>query len=281
MRTRTLLTGLAAVSLTAVVACGSTSSHADHSTSSMPGMDMSHSGDSAGMSMPAGTGLATTSHGYTLALKTSPMAGIAMPATFTISKDGRAVTAFDPEQTKLMHLYLIRSDLTGFQHLHPTMSSDGTWSVTPTELESGSYRLYVQFLAHAHTAMGALVLSQAFTIDGAATSTPTPTTVDGYRVRLDGTAKAGAESPLRITISKDGRPVTNLQPYLDTFAHVTAIRAGDLAFAHLHPSGRGSGLGGPTLTVHADLPEPGRYRVFVQFQTAGTVRTAELTISAD
>jgi hypothetical protein len=43
-----------------------------------------------------------------------------------LGADGRPVTAFEPEQTKLMHFYLIRSDLTGFQHIHPSMSPGGT-----------------------------------------------------------------------------------------------------------------------------------------------------------
>jgi hypothetical protein len=62
---------------------------------------------------------------------------------------------------------------------------------------------------------------------------------------------------------------------------VTAVHAGDLAFAHLHPEGTVSGdHGGPTLTVHARLPEPGNYRMFIQFQTDGTLHTAALTVPA-
>jgi hypothetical protein len=62
---------------------------------------------------------------------------------------------------------------------------------------------------------------------------------------------------------------------------VTAVHAGDLAFAHLRPEGTVSGdHGGPTLTVHARLPEPGNYRMFIQFQTDGTLHTAALTVPA-
>jgi hypothetical protein len=187
-----------------------------------------------------------------------------------------------------MHLYLIRSDLTGFQHLHPTMAADGTWSATPTTVVAGSYRAYVQFVPHADAAAGALVLSRPFTVAG----TPAPTSpmpmpsdhgrVDGYTVTVAGAAKTGTATPLKITITKNGVPVTDLQAYLDTYAHVTAIHAGDLAFAHLHPNGTVSGPhGGPTLSVNADLPASGMYRTFVQFQTDGVLHTAALTISAN
>jgi len=238
------------------------------------------------MSMPTGNGLSATVNGYTLTVKQTPMTGMSMPITLAVSKNGEPVTAFDPEQTKLMHLYLIRSDLSGFQHLHPTMSSDGTWRATPSTLIAGSYRAYVQFVPHADAKAGALVLSRTFTVPGAASSAPIPApsnraAVDGYTVTVAGTAKAGTETPLTITINKNGVAVTDLQPYLDTYAHVTAIRAGDLAFAHLHPTGTAAtGSGGPTLTVHADLPEPGEYRTFIQFQTAGVLHTAALTITA-
>ena len=186
-----------------------------------------------------------------------------------------------------MHFYLIRSDLTGFQHLHPTMSPDGTWSATPATLTAGRYRMYVQFAPHADAANGALVLSRPITVGGSgATSAPLPapantTIVDGYTLTLTGTPTAGADSELRITISKSGSPVTDLQPYLATCAHVTAIYHGDLAFAHLHPQGTTTGdHGGPTLTVDADLPASGAYRIFVQFQTGGTLHTAALTVMA-
>jgi hypothetical protein len=301
MRTSFLLAGLAGSSLVLLSACASSkpsTSTSSHDMNSMPSMTMStspgapHSSATsgmAGMPMSSGTGLASTANGYTLtAPHITPMAGMDMPVTFTISKDGKPVTKFDPEQTKLLHFYLIRSDLSGFQHLHPAMAADGTWTVTPAAVGAGSYRFYVQFLPHANASDGALVLSRPFSVAGADATTsaavPAPsagTTVDGYTINVAGTPKAGAETPLRLTFTRAGQPVTDLQPYLDTYAHVTALRSGDLAFAHLHPSGMVNGdHGGPTLTVNADLPEAGMYRLFIQFQTGGTLHTAAITLSA-
>lgn len=300
MRTRLMLAGLAATSIAVLSACSSrpTSSGASDAATSTPdmsspmssGMTMStkpSSSDMSGMPMSAGNGLAATVNGYILTLTSQPMTGMAMPVTFTISKNGKTITAFDPEQTKLMHFYLIRSDLSGFQHLHPTMNATGTWSVTPTELTAGSYRIYTQFLPRADAAGGALLTSRPVTITGPAppsATLPAPSTtasVDGYTLTLTGTPKAGVETPLQIAISKNRQPVTDLQPYLDTYAHVTAIRQGDLAFAHLHPNDTVNGdHGGPTLTVNADLPEAGTYRMFAQFQTAGSLHTAAITLTA-
>lgn len=83
-----------------------------------------------------------------------------------------------------------------------------------------------------------------------------------------------------VTISKGGTPVTDLQPYLATYAHLTAFHDGDMAFAHLHPQGEATGgNGGPTLTFQAMLPKAGDRRLFIQFQTGGTLHTAAITIT--
>ncbi|WBP85067.1 hypothetical protein [Kitasatospora cathayae] len=85
--------------------------------------------------------------------------------------------------------------------------------------------------------------------------------------------------PLTVTFAKDRQPVTDLQPYLDTYAHISAFHEGDQAFAHLHPETPVSGdHGGPNLSFHAQLAKPGNWRVFLQFQTAGRLHTAELTL---
>ena len=52
---------------------------------------------------------------------------------------------FDVEHTKRMHLIVVRRDMTGFQHLHPTQAPDGTWSVPLTLRDAGSYRVFADF----------------------------------------------------------------------------------------------------------------------------------------
>jgi hypothetical protein len=90
---------------------------------------------------------------------------------------------------------------------------------------------------------------------------------------------AGMAHPLTARITKDGKPVTDLQPYLETYAHLTAFHEGDAAFAHLHPTTEVKGdQGGPELSFHAALPTAGNWRLFVQFQTGGRLHTAALTL---
>jgi hypothetical protein len=241
--------------------------------SAMPGMDHAAA---------RGDGTAATAAGYTLNLARQTATSL----EFRISASGRPVTAFAPDQTKLMHVYLVRSDLTGFQHVHPRMAADGTWTAPLAALTPGDYRVYAAFIPAAGTAMGtSVVLGAPLAVAGtpvprALPPAATSTTVDGYRVTVSGRVTAGTESSLRATFSKDGTPVTDLRPYLDTYAHLTAIHAGDLAFAHLHPGGAvAGGHGGPTLDFTAMLPAAGDWRLFLQFQTAGRLHTAALTLT--
>lgn len=245
-------------------------------------------GSMTAMAMPgmADGALASSDDGFTLHLRTAALpAGRPSILRFEIIAAGKPVTRFEPDMTKLMHLYLIRSDLNSFQHLHPVMAPDGTWSVELAAHTPGSYRVFTAFTAADMTGRPSpMVLSAPVTIPGTATTAvlppPSATAItDGYTLTLAGTAMAGMEHTLTITISQNGKPVTSLQPYLDSYAHLTAFREGNLAFAHLHPQGTVAGdHGGPTLTFRTMFVQPGSYRLFLQFQTNGTLHTAAFTL---
>jgi hypothetical protein len=77
--------------------------------------------------------------------------------------------------------------------------------------------------------------------------------------------------------------VTDLQPYLGAYGHLVALRDGDLAYLHVHPDGApgdGRTAAGPQVTFYAEVPSSGSYRLYLDFQHAGTVRTAEFTAVA-
>jgi hypothetical protein len=107
--------------------------------------------------------------------------------------------------------------------------------------------------------------------------------VDGYEVKLNGTLVPGRSSKLTLSVSKDGRPVTDLQPYLEAYGHLVALRSGDLAYLHVHPDGEpgdGKTKPGPDITFYAEVPSSGAYRLYLDFQHEGKVRTAEFTALA-
>jgi len=254
----------------------------------MPSMSAPATPPMSGMPpMSTGDGLAAEYNGYKLTSGTAMLpAGKMTEYRFTITgPNGKPVTDFAIEQTMRLHFYAIRSDLTGFQHVHPTLASDGTWTATLGALRPGDWRLFASFVPNVGPAKGQdIVLSRTVTVPGRASATALPapspsTTVEGYVVTVKGHPTAGTASPLTVTITRDGKPVTNLQPYLDTYAHLTAFHAGDLAFAHLHPETTVHGdHGGPTLPFHAELPRSGNWRLFLQFRTGGILHTAAITM---
>jgi hypothetical protein len=108
----------------------------------------------------------------------------------------------------------------------------------------------------------------------------TSTSVDGFDVRVTGDPEAGAEADLTFTVSRDGEPVDDLQPYLGAYGHLVTLRAGDLAYLHTHPGedAEPGVAGGPDVEFMTTFPSPGTYRLFLDLQVDGEVRTAELTV---
>ena len=97
-------------------------------------------------------------------------------------------------------------------------------------------------------------------------------TVDGYTVDLVGDLDDGA---VAVRVSLDGRPVTDLEPYLGAYGHLVALREGDLAYLHVHPE---DGDAGPEVPFMVEVPSAGGYRLFFDFKHDGVVRTAELAV---
>jgi hypothetical protein len=245
----------------------------------------SHSGSVAETAdLPAG--LASSRGGYTLT-PTDPMLATGTTGTFSFritGPDGAPVTAFDVEHDKRMHLIVVRRDTSGFQHVHPQMAADGTWSVPLDVPAAGSYRAFADF---APTGAEPTTLGVDLSAPGVYEPLTHPESrtavVDGYTVDLSGDLVPGQASPITLSVSREGAPVTDLQPYLGTYGHLVALREGDLAYLHVHPGGSpGDGVtaAGPQISFVAEVPSAGTYRLFLNFQHDGVVRTAEFTVRA-
>ncbi len=222
-------------------------------------------------------GLAVSAAGYTLEVGPKAFeAGREEAFGFRIlDRAGRVVRHFDEQHGERMHLIVVRRDLTRYQHLHPSLGTDGTWSVPLVLPEPGVYRAFADFSVGGRS----LTLGADLTVPGnlGFAPLPDPTSVvhvDGYQITLDsGLPPAGAENPLTFHITQQGQDIEEPEPYLGALGHLVALREGDLAFLHVHPTGGG----GPQVTFHAVFPSIGRYRLFLQFAHAGRVRTAAFT----
>ena len=148
-----------------------------------------------------------------------------------MDRDGEPVRDFDVSHERRMHAIVARRDLTGFQHLHPTMADDGTWSIPVRIDEAGSYRLFADF-SHAGQVT---TLAADLRVDGTADLRPLPPPREqaasdaGYAVSVErDAARPGEEAQLRFTITSDGAPIRT-EPYLGAGGHLVALREGDLA----------------------------------------------------
>lgn len=226
-------------------------------------------------------GLSLTQDGATVAPAASvTTAGVQKPLRFRVlGEDGAALrSGYEVEAQRLMHVIVVRRDLTGYQHVHPAMAADGTWSVPLTVAEPGAYRVFADFQRDCRkVVLAADLLAPG---DFRPQQLPPPAaiaTVDGYRIRLEHPAlRAGEDAPLRFTVSRGGRPVPHIQPYLGARGHLVAIRQGDLAYLHVHPEAREDAAA--AIPFSADFAAAGSYRMFLQFRIGGIVHTAAFTV---
>jgi hypothetical protein len=233
-------------------------------------------------------GLMSSQNGYTLQLgeRSLPTGPRTLLDFKVLGPDGDPVTDYQVAHDKELHLIVVRRDLTGFQHVHPDRAADGTWSVPLDLSTAGEYRVFADF---APAGQDGITLGADLAVAGPFAPQALPLAsrtaeVDGYTVTLDGELVAGKSSELTLSVSRDGVPVTDLQPYLAAFGHLVALRDGDLAYLHVHPAGApGDGVTapGPGITFYASIPSAGDYGLFLDFQHNGVVHTAAFTAHAD
>lgn len=231
---------------------------------------------------PGVLGLATTQDGYRLRLDdTRVEAGRTRISFRVLGPDGTAVTDYERRHARDLHLVVVRRDTTGFQHVHPRLAPDGTWSVR-VDLRPGAWRVLADTVPAGAdpVVLGAdLLVAGRFSPAGLGVDRRTAR-VDGYDVRLGGAAVAGRPTVLTTTVRRAGRPVTDLQPYLGAGGHLVVLRHGDLGYLHVHPQDEPA-TSGATVSFETTFPGPGRYRLFLDFRHQGVVRTAPFTVTVD
>src|SRR5262245_33716081 len=55
---------------------------------------------------------------------------------------GKQVSQFSPTHTKLFHLFVISQDMSYFDHIHPLMEPDGSFTIETSLPAAGNYKLY-------------------------------------------------------------------------------------------------------------------------------------------
>ena len=203
------------------------------------------------------------------------------PFAFTVVGPDGPLTSYDVSHERDLHLIVVRRDLTGFQHLHPSLDeSTGEWT-TEVALEPGSWRAYADFVPAGGEQV---VLAADVLVEGDAEAQPLGedllgVSVDGYDVTLRLDDFEGEETRAIVTVMRDGAEVTDLGQYLGELGHLVVLRDGDLSYIHGHPVGT-TGTG-PVIPFDVTFPSSGRYRLFVEFEHGGAVHTAAFTATVE
>ncbi len=214
-----------------------------------------------------------------------PMAGqpveMELRIRYAYSLDLREVTDFDVQHERLMHLFVVSSDLQQFAHEHPVLAGPGVFRLRYAFPAPGEYRLFVDV---APKDAGAQVLSVAVTVGGQAIqrrSPPEPTLRASISLPEEG-LRAGKTTIIESQIHDTrGNPVGDLEPWLGAMGHLLLIHADAQTFVHAHPDDRDRGIGQDgRIPFLVRLPKPGSYKGWLQVQRKGKVETIELELEA-
>lgn len=236
-----------------------------------------HGGEAA--TVGGGMGLSDSAAGLRLQVEPATLA-LGATTRFTVSIVDRNGEPIEPLRAgngePPLHLLLLRRDLSGYQHLHPTPRGEA-YVVDLSLPLAGIWRAYADFEVDGQK----VVLGRDLFVPGDFTPQRLPAVEDSaragsYDVELGRqNLRAGAETTLRFRIGRSGAPVAALQPYLGAAGHLVAIRENDLAYLHVHPL-ESSAAG--RIDFGADFAEPGRYALFLQFKHQNRVQTARFTV---
>lgn len=208
-----------------------------------------------------------------------------------VDDEGNTLKDFAITHTKPMHVIVVRKDLANFQHVHPEYDQT-TGAFTLKDLTfpiDGQYRIFADFAPQGGMKDPAgkplvVTISEDVPVGSNYTMQPLGSeektkTFDGYQVSLatQGALTSGAESMLMFSISKNGKPVTDLQEYLGALGHSVIMREGTLDFIHAHPVEIQNQNG--TVSFIVSFPEAGKYKVFSQFQRTGKVFTTDFVLN--
>ena len=196
-----------------------------------------------------------------------------------LDEAGSVVTDFEEIHDQLAHLILVRRDLTRFQHLHPRVDDGGTWSAEFSLPDPGVYRAFVDVLVGGQpTTLGVDLLASGPADYEAFPGTTRTAGIDRYELEMTpDVIPANEDVELAFAVRRDGDAVP-LDPYLGALGHLVALRAGDLAYLHVHPEA--TDPEGGTVRFAARFPTPGRYRLYLQTKPEGELVTVSFDVTS-
>ncbi|RYX85086.1 YHS domain-containing protein [bacterium] len=232
---------------------------------------------------------------FAISLDTSAKVAANKPAllTFAVREQGQSqlVKQFQLVHEKLMHLIVVSDDLSYFSHEHPQIGADGRFRLKWTFPRAGRYLMFADFTPD--NGLNQVLRTQVTVSGGQPKALPKlvadktlSKTVDGYTISLKSSTPlmVGKSSLLTYSITRGGKTVTDMQPYLGAMGHMMAINANGRDVVHTHTVGAGGAVTnamatekGPRFTFDLMPTAPGMTKIWAQFQRGGKVITVPFT----
>ncbi|QBD77026.1 hypothetical protein EPA93_13830 [Ktedonosporobacter rubrisoli] len=254
-----------------------------------------------------------------VSMPAKPIAGQALTLDIQLT-DGSTGLPIDDlvlNHDALMHLVIINEDGSFFRHLHPARLAPGHFQISFIPDQPGQYSVYAEI---ERLNSGDQLIMHTLEVGGHfSPSTPAVRTGLGMHNVADLQIQISAShtpilsgEPITLTfhITRNGRPVTDIQPWLGMAGHLLMRSNDGMLFAHVHAVGAMPGAPGPVSSSPADwlngtgagdttwpqntqyfgpdvqfvytFPEPGTYQGWMQFQHAHQIITVpfQLQVSA-
>lgn len=197
--------------------------------------------------------------------------------------DPNAQVPLDVEYEKKIHLIVVSNDLSWFNHIHPELGADGSYTVKEKLPSSGQYTLFADYKPSGanHT-----VDKLSVTVSGTPAAPKkfgadklTGDAGDGFSVSL--TPEGGkflTNMPMHIAgmLMQNGKEVdvNTLENYLGAKAHMVVVSLSEKEYLHVHPN-----VEGGKFDLHTTFTKPGVYRGWIQFQSKGKVYTSDFVMN--
>ncbi|WP_414620399.1 hypothetical protein [Calothrix sp. CCY 0018] len=294
-----ILTALAITSIAITAGCTSkiSSSQTPDSNGITVAADNPHQGHNMGATTPDTKENPHGNHGghsesklepanATTKLIVPPKININTPVALAIDikdQQGNSITNFDQFQEKLMHLIVVSDDFETFNHIHPTYKGNGRFEVQTDFSKPGGYTLFSDYKVAGKAEQVSTLKVQ---VPGTNLSTPkidlaTNKTFGNTKANLklsQPTIKAGQEVHLIFNLldATSNQPPQDLQNYLGEKGHLVILKQSapltEANYIHAHAL-----KDTPPGEIHfmTKFPQPGKYKMWGQFNRNGKIVTAD------
>ncbi len=191
--------------------------------------------------------------------------------------------ALDVEHTKKIHLIVVSEDLSWFNHIHPELNADGSYSVKEKFPAAGKYTLFADYKPsggnHTVDVLNVTVAGKVPAAKKYGADKLTGDGGDGFSVSLSPEGgKFLTNMPMHINgvTMQNGKEVdvNTLEDYLGAKAHMVVVSLADKKYLHVHPS-----VEGGKFDLHTTFDKPGVYRGWIQYQSKGKVHTSDFVFN--